>query len=233
MNGKEVITCVISKSPLVNIIDLSQRVREEIAQLNEELATKGVSIKVDTDTAETMSENINTIINLGLTGAILAIFHSLPVFAKLQDRHFHCRGNPHFSILCFLFLLLFGISINTLTLTGIALAVGMLLDNSVVVMENIFRLRAIGVNSQEAAVRGTQEVAKAVIAATLTTITVFLPFLFSDDFILKLIGEHIGVSIITTLILSLVVALLLIPMAVNQFMKGQGDRGKFQYIIDS
>ena len=68
VNGKEVITCVISKSPLVNIIDLSQRVREEIAQLNEELATKGVSIKVDTDTAETMSENINTIINLGLTG---------------------------------------------------------------------------------------------------------------------------------------------------------------------
>ena len=62
VNGKEVITCVISKSPLVNIIDLSQRVREEIAQLNEELATKGVSIKVDTDTAETMSENINTII---------------------------------------------------------------------------------------------------------------------------------------------------------------------------
>ena len=74
MNGKEVITCVISKSPLVNIIDLSQREREEIAQLNEELATKGVSIKVDTDTAETMSENINTIINLGLTRAILPIF---------------------------------------------------------------------------------------------------------------------------------------------------------------
>jgi len=103
----------------------------------------------------------------------------------------------------------------------------MLLDNSVVVMENIFRLRAIGVNSQEAAVRGTQEVAKAVIAATLTTITVFLPFLFSDDFILKLIGEHIGVSSSTTLILSLAVALLLIPMAVNQFMKGQGDRVNF------
>ncbi len=74
VNGKEVITCVISKSPLVNIIDLSQRVQKEIAQLNEELATKEVSIKVDTDTAETMSENINTIINLGLTGAILAIF---------------------------------------------------------------------------------------------------------------------------------------------------------------
>ena len=94
-------------------------------------------------------------------------------------------------------------------------------------MENIFRFRAIGTPSEEAAVRGTQEVTKAVIAATLTTITVFLPFLFSDDYLLKLIGEHIGVSIITTLLLSLVVALLLIPMAVNQFMKKQGERVNF------
>ena len=213
VNGKEVITCVISKSPLVNIIDLSQRVREEIAQLNEELATKGVSIKVDTDTAETMSENINTIINLGLTGAILAIFILYLFLRNFKIVTFIAVAIPISVFSAFYFFYFFGISINTLTLTGIALAVGMLLDNSVVVMENIFRLRAIGVNSQEAAVRGTQEVAKAVIAATLTTITVFLPFLFSDDFILKLIGEHIGVSIITTLILSLVVALLLIPMA--------------------
>lgn len=227
VNGKEVITCVISKSPLVNIIDLSQRVREEIAQLNEELATKGVSIKVDTDTAETMSENINTIINLGLTGAILAIFILYLFLRNFKIVTFIAVAIPISVFSAFYFFYFFGISINTLTLTGIALAVGMLLDNSVVVMENIFRLRAIGVNSQEAAVRGTQEVAKAVIAATLTTITVFLPFLFSDDFILKLIGEHIGVSIITTLILSLAVALLLIPMAVNQFMKGQGDRVNF------
>ena len=178
VNGKEVITCVISKSPLVNIIDLSQRVREEIAQLNEELATKGVSIKVDTDTAETMSENINTIINLGLTGAILAIFILYLFLRNFKIVTFIAVAIPISVFSAFYFFYFFGISINTLTLTGIALAVGMLLDNSVVVMENIFRLRAIGVNSQEAAVRGTQEVAKAVIAATLTTITVFLPFLF-------------------------------------------------------
>ena len=153
VNGKEVITCVISKSPLVNIIDLSQRVREEIAQLNEELATKGVSIKVDTDTAETMSENINTIINLGLTGAILAIFILYLFLRNFKIVTFIAVAIPISVFSAFYFFYFFGISINTLTLTGIALAVGMLLDNSVVVMENIFRLRAIGVNSQEAAVR--------------------------------------------------------------------------------
>lgn len=227
VNGKEVITCIISKSPLVNVIDLSERVREEIGRLNEELAAKGVSIQVDTDIAETMSDNIDTIINLALTGAILAIFILYLFLRNFKIVTFIAVAIPISVFSAFYFFYFFGISINILTLTGIALAVGMLLDNSVVVMENIFRLRAIGTSSREAAVRGTREVAKAVIAATATTITVFLPFLFSDDFMLKLIGEHIGVSIITTLLISLVVALLLIPMAVNQFMKKQGEKVNF------
>ena len=130
VNGKEVITCVISKSPLVNIIDLSQRVREEIAQLNEELATKGVSIKVDTDTAETMSENINTIINLGLTGAILAFFILYLFLRNFKIVTFIAVAIPISVFSAFYFFYFFGISINTLTLTGIALAVGMLLDKS-------------------------------------------------------------------------------------------------------
>lgn len=227
VNGKEVITCILAKSPLANIIDLSQRVRQEIDQLNAELAPKGVFIKVDMDAAETMSDNINTIIHLGLTGAILAIFILYLFLRNFKIVTFVAVAIPVSVFSAFYFFYFFGISINTLTLTGIALAVGMLLDNSVVVMENIFRLRAIGIPREEAAVRGTREVSKAVIAATLTTITVFLPFLFSDDFFIKLIGEHIGVSIIATLTISLIVALVLIPMAVNQFMKHQGDQVNF------
>ena len=227
VNGKEVITCIIARSPLVNIIDLSDRIRQEIAQLNEELSPKGVYIQIDTDVAETMRENINTIINLGITGAILAIFILYLFLYNFKIVAFIAFAIPISIFSAFYFFYFFGISINTLTLTGIALAVGMLLDNSVVVMENIFRLRAIGTPPQEAAVKGTKEVVKAVIAATLTTITVFLPFLFSDDYLLQLIGEHIGVSIITTLLLSLIVALLLIPMAVNQFMKRQSEKVNF------
>lgn len=227
VNGKEVISCIIARSPLVNVIDLSDRVRKEIAKLNEELAAKGVYIQIDTDVAETMSENINTIINLGITGAILAIFILYLFLRNFKIVTFIAIAIPISVFSAFYFFYFFGITINTLTLTGIALSVGMLLDNSVVVMENIFRLRAIGTPSQEAAVQGTKEVAKAVIAATLTTITVFLPFVFSDDFLLKLIGEHVGISIITTLLLSLVVALLLIPMAVNQFMRKQGEQVNF------
>lgn len=227
VNGKEVITCIIAKSPLVNIIDLSERIRKEIKQLNTELTTKGVSIHVDTDEAEIMSKNIDIIIHLAITGAILAIFILYLFLKNFKIVTFIAFAIPISVFSAFYFFYFFDISINTLTLTGIALAVGMLLDNSIVVMENIFRLRAIGMPKEKAAVQGTKEVSKAVIAATLTTITVFLPFLFSDDFLLKLIGKHIGVSIITTLLLSLAVALLLIPMAVNQFMKKQSDQVNF------
>lgn len=227
VNGQEVISCIISKSPLVNIIDLSEKVRGEIDQLNAELDPKGVHIKIDTDTAETMNESIDSIIELGITGAILAIFILYLFLRNFRIVTIVAFAIPISVFSSFYFFYMFNISINTLTLTGIALAVGMLLDNSVVVMENIFRLRGLGVAAEEAAVRGTKEVWKSIFAATLTTITVFLPFFFADNYLVKLIGQHIGVSIIATLSISLIVALLLIPMAVNYLMKKQDSNVNF------
>lgn len=218
VNGKEVINCIVSKSSQENVIELSERMRAEIGRLNAELARKNISVKIDTDVAETMKGNIDTIINLGITGALLAIF-----ILYLFLRNFRIVAIVAFAIPIsvfsgFYFFYWFDISINTLTLTGIALAVGMLLDNSVVVMENIFRQRAMGMGVGESAVQGTREVWKSVFAATLTTITVFLPFLFAENVFIRLIGKHIGFSIITTLSVSLIVALLLVPMAVYFFM---------------
>jgi multidrug efflux pump subunit AcrB/ABC-type multidrug transport system ATPase subunit len=218
VDGKEVVTCVIARSPQENIIRLSERVRAEIDKLNTELASKDVKIDVDTDMAETMSSNLNKIVDLAISGALLAIFI---LYLFLRNFRIVCIiafAIPISVFSAFYLFYLSGISINTLTLTGIALAIGMLLDNSIVVMENIFRLRSAGMSSKDASVKGTKEVWKSIFASTLTTITVFLPFLFSDNFLLKLIGEHVGISIISTLGVSLIVALMLIPMAVNYFM---------------
>ena len=106
-----------------------------------------------------MRNNINTIIDLGITGAILAIFILYLFLRNFKIVTFIAFAIPISVFSAFYFFYFFDISINTLTLTGIALAVGMLLDNSVVVMENIFRLRALGIPSEEAAVQGTKEVA--------------------------------------------------------------------------
>ena len=101
-----------------------------------------------------------------------------------------------------------------------ALAIGMLLDNSVVVLENIYRLSGNGYTPERSVTQGTKEVWRSIVAA-LTTITVFLPFVFSDNFLIKLIGHHIGVSIISTLTISLFVALLFIPMITYLLLKSK------------
>jgi multidrug efflux pump subunit AcrB len=124
-------------------------------------------------------------------------------------------GHAHLHFCRFQFFFAFDISINSLTLIGIALAVGMLLDTSVVVLENIYRLRTLGYSPVESVIKGTGEVWRSVVAATGTTVAVFIPFVFASEFLIRLLARHIGVSIISTLVLSLVVSLLLIPMAVH------------------
>src|SRR5690606_17292668 len=113
------------------------------------------------------------------------------------------------------------ISVNSLTLVGLVLAIGMLLDNSVVVLENIYRLAGKRYDADLAVTQGTKEVMRSIVASTLTTIIVFLPFLFSSEFMIRLLGDNIGVSVISTIIISLFVALLLVPIGAHVLLKGK------------
>ncbi|MBT4483671.1 MAG: ATP-binding cassette domain-containing protein, partial [Candidatus Latescibacteria bacterium] len=124
----------------------------------------------------------------------------------------------------FNFFYAFGITLNSLTLLGIALAVGMLLDNSVVVLENIYRHVSLHKDRDTAVILGTKEVWRSIFAATLTTITVFVPFLFSSNNIIRVIGRHVGVSIISTLLVSLVVALVFIPSAAHSLFSSTAPK---------
>jgi multidrug efflux pump subunit AcrB len=119
------------------------------------------------------------------------------------------------------------ISINMLTFIGISLAVGMLLVCSIVVLENIYRLSGTGLSPEQAVTQGTSEVWRSIVASTLTTITVFLPFLFTDNVMLKLLGDHIGVSIVSTLLISMFVALLFIPMATYGILRNKHSKSVF------
>jgi len=219
VNGKDAITAVMTKSSQVNLIDLSDRTKEAIDAINLELKNKDVQLIVQSNTADTMEKNINQIINLAITGGILAIIILWLFLKNIGIVAVISLAIPASVFSAFNFFYAYDISINALTLVGIALAIGMLLDNSVVVMENIYRLSSKGYSPDKAVTQGTSEVWRSIFAATLTTITVFLPFIFASDPLAKLIGRHIGVSIISTLLLSLVVGLLLIPMATHYFLK--------------
>jgi multidrug efflux pump subunit AcrB/ABC-type multidrug transport system ATPase subunit len=227
VNGLDAVSMILVSDSQANLIDLSHKVQERIAELNEELAAKDVEIVVQANTAETMEKNIDQIINLALVGGLLAIFVLWIFLKNLRIVSVIAMAIPVSVFTAFNLFYAFNISINSLTLVGLVLAIGMLLDNSVVVLENIYRLSGRRFSPDQAVVQGTKEVWRSIIAATLTTITVFLPFLFSTEYMIKLLGNHVGVSIISTLTVSLFVALLLIPMAAHLLLKRKSSHNIF------
>jgi hypothetical protein len=158
---------------------------------------------VQNNTAEIMEKNIDQIINLAITGGLLAVFILWFFLRNIRLVAIIALSIPISVYGAFNFFYAFDISINSLTLVGMALAIGMLVDNSVVVLENIYRLAGQGKDPETAVKTGTREIWRAVLAATLTTVIVFLPFIFSSNFMIKMIGKNIGVSIISTLGISL------------------------------
>ncbi|MEN8226855.1 MAG: efflux RND transporter permease subunit [Bacteroidota bacterium] len=225
VNGKDAVSLQLVNDAQANIIELSHSVQERLKQLNREGRAFDIEVMIQENSAELMEDNINQIIRLALTGALLAIFVLWVFLRNVKLVIIVAMAMPISIFTAFNFFFAFDISINSLTLIGIALAVGMLLDTSVVVLENIYRLRTLGYKPAEAVIQGTGEVWRSIVAATGTTIAVFIPFIFSSDFLIQLLGRHIGVSIISTLVVSLFISLLLIPMAVHLILS-RSDRSK-------
>ena len=227
VNGLESVSMVLYNESQANLIDLSHDVQAEIARLNKELASKDVEIIVQTNVAETMEDNINQIMNLALVGGLLAIFVLWMFLKNLKIVSFIALAIPISIFTSFNLFYAFDITLNSLTLVGLVLAIGMLLDNSVVVLENIYRLSGKRYDAGRAVIQGTTEVWRSIVAATLTTVTVFLPFIFSSDYNVKLLGNNIGISIVSTLMVSLFVALLFIPMAAHLMLRRKTSHNIF------
>lgn len=227
VNGKEAISVSLVNDAQVNLIELSERTRAEIDRLNKEFAADDVQMVVQSDSSEEISKNIDQIVNMAISGGLLAILVLWFFLRNIRLVTFIALSIPISVMSAFNLFYAFGITINSLTLIGIALAIGMLVDNSVVVLENIYRLSSRGFTPEKAVTQGTKEVWRSIFASTLTTITVFLPFVFSDEALIRLLGEHIGVSIISTLIFSLLVSLLFIPMTTYVILKSNKGKSVF------
>lgn len=219
VNGMEAVTITLSREAQTNLIVLAERVIDEIDEINEEYRAQNIELTVESNGAETMQTNIDRVISLAITGGLLAIF-LLWIFLKNIYLVFVAMIAIPVSVYsAFNFFYGASVSINILTLVGLALAVGMLIDNNVVVMENIHRLSSSGIPLRESVLRGTKQMWRSVTASTLTTVTVFLPFIFSENMIFRLVAKHVSVSIVTTLIISLVVALVLVPVLTYAFLR--------------
>ncbi|MCR4586563.1 MAG: efflux RND transporter permease subunit [Lachnospiraceae bacterium] len=169
-----------------------------------------------------MGDYIDLIVNSVLTsmgiGALLAVV-VLALFLKDVKPTLVVAISIPVSVLTAIMCMYFsGISLNMLSLSGLALGIGMLVDNSIVVMENIYRLRGHGIEAPRAAVQGTKQVAGSIIASTLTTVCVFLPMIFTSGMVRDLIAP-MCLTIVFCLMASLLIAMTVVPASASTLLK--------------
>lgn len=210
LNGQEAVEIAIYKEGDANTVNVAQGVERNINNSRNNLP-EGTSIQKVYDQSTFISSAVDEVVNAGIIGGILAI-----IVLYLFLRNFWATIIISLSIpvsVIATFNLMYGndITLNIMSLGGIALGIGLLVDNSIVVLENISRHKAMGKNMLKAAQDGASEVGTAVVASTLTTIAVFFPLVFVQGIAGQLFRDQ-ALTVTFSLLASLVVAVTLIPM---------------------
>jgi len=219
VRGRESVELAIYKEGDANTVQVAGRIVSRLERVKEALKDD-IELTTIYDQSKFISSSVNDVRNAAILGGIIAI---VVLFGFLRDsRATTITGIaiPVSVIGTFLLMYLNKVSLNIMSLGGIALAVGMLVDNSIVVLENIVRKKEQGEGVLEAAQNGTSEVAGAVVAATLTTIAVFFPMVFISGIAGQLFRDQ-ALTVTFALVFSLIVALTLIPMLASL---GTGSR---------
>lgn len=231
VNGEEGVLISIFKGSTAGTSDVSKACNTAIEELEAEYP--GLNITPLVDQGDYISMIIKSIVSSMLLGALLAII-ILAIFLMDVRPTLVVAFSIPFSVLTAIVIMYFThISINIMSLSGLSLAVGMLVDNSIVVIENIYRLRHRGLAAPRAAVQGAKQVAGAIIASTLTTICVFLPMVFTTGLVRQLMLPF-ALTISFALIASLVVALTVVPTMGSLLLKKKvpKTRGVFSKVQD-
>lgn len=217
IDGREAIELAVYKEGDANTVNVAKAVRAQVDKLKESLPS-GASLSTIEDQSVFIEHALSEVKFDALLGGVLAI---LIIFFFLGDSwstFIISLSLPVSLIATFFFMGQLHLSLNVMSLGGLALATGMVVDDSIVVLENIARLREKGVSIVEAAVRGTAEVGMAVTASTLTTVAVFFPLVFVQGIAGQLFRDQ-ALTITFAMLVSLVVAMTLIPMLAS--LKGR------------
>jgi HAE1 family hydrophobic/amphiphilic exporter-1 len=218
LNGEYSIGITIRKTSEANTAETVKRVHEVIASFKEDPALEGIEMHVWHDAGKEITRGLSGLLDAGTVGALLAVV-VLFLFLRRVGASLMIGLAIPFSIVSAVgFLYLTGNTLNMLSMMGLMLATGMLVDNAVVVLESIYQKLEKGVPREEAARTGTAEVTTAVVAATLTSIIIFVPLVFGAETSFSIWLGHAGRSIILALLCSLFISLTLIPVAMAKFL---------------
>jgi len=220
VNGKSGVGIFVQKDNTSNMLAVANDVLAQIDKLNADLAPQGFELAVNFSQAALIQLAIDRVENLALTGALLALLVLYLFLRKMRFVIILMIAIPVSLLVTFNLMYGFNLSVNILSLCGLALAVGMLVDNGIVVMENVFAHYQRGKSAFAAVYDGTREVSRSIFAATGTTVLVFLPVLFVESEA-KLFVRELALSVIFPLLASLIVAVTLIPLFASRTLKGK------------
>ena len=210
--GARNIAIRVTRESGANVLDVMQRLRDTASRIDEQLKPKGLSLSLVYDETDYINSAIGLVKDNILVGGLLTLGTLLLFLRNIRSTLIVAMSIPVSVMGTFLALAAFDRTLNVISLAGIAFAVGMLIDNSVVVLENIFVHWSAGESPKDAAVKGTQEVWGAILASTLTNVAVFLPVLFVEGEVGQLFGD-IALAIAAAVGLSIAVSGLVVPAA--------------------
>jgi HAE1 family hydrophobic/amphiphilic exporter-1 len=220
LNREKAIAFWIQKTSTANTVDVARRVQKVMDKMNSDPALEGINVLLFFDQSDEILNGIRGLRQAGLAGGIFAIIILYFFLRRLSTTLIVAVAIP-FSVICTLAFLYFtNRTLNMLTMMGLMLGIGMLVDNAIVVLESIFRHQSKGEEPVSASIIGTKEVATAVVAATLTSVIVFAPIVFgssSDELFMWL--SSVGITISVSILFSLLISLTLIPFLTSRFLK--------------
>lgn len=220
INGNNGVLLSFTKQSSYATADVSENITDKFAQLEKEYKDDGLSFTTLYDQGDYIHIVINSVLQNLLLGAILAIVILLVFLRDLRPTLITAVSIPLSVIFAIVLMYFSGVTLNMISMAGLAIGVGMLVDNSIVVVENIYRLRSMGYSRVQAAVSGAVQVAGAITASTLTTICVFVPIIFVDG-MTRDIFTDLALTVAYSLLASLLIALTLVPAMAKGLLKNE------------
>ncbi len=215
MNGQPAVSLAVSKRTGANILEVAEAVKALAAE-HQEKWPEGVSFRTLGDQSEMISSMVSDLEN-GIVTALLLVVGVLVIFMGVRSSLFVAVSIPLSMLLAMVVVSAFDMTLNMIVLFSLILALGMLVDNAIVLVENIYRHAEMGKPARQAAVDGTREIAIAVAASTATTVAAFAPLVFWTGVMGQFMG-YMPKTVIIVLIASLVVAVGILPVATARFM---------------
>jgi HAE1 family hydrophobic/amphiphilic exporter-1 len=232
LNGVEALSMDVNKASTANLLEVVERVKAELEAITAEPEAAGLTYRIFQDASLDVRKGLGQLRDAGLIGGLLAVLAVFFFLRRGRTTALIALAMPISVVATFVFLYflrqggVFDITLNVVSLAGLMLALGMLVDNSVVVIESIFRHRnELGETPLSAALHGASEVALPIVASTATTMCVFLPLIFlgaGGRFSLYMM--NIGVTVCIVMVASLLVALTVVPMAAVFLLRGEASR---------